>query len=99
MNKILLKGLILGFVLVIFLSQVFSGKIILPQTFQIGFLTIHYYGIIMALAVASAFYLAIKRAAKFNITKFQAEDLLFWLIVGGFLVARLYHIFSSFGYY
>jgi phosphatidylglycerol:prolipoprotein diacylglycerol transferase len=78
---------------------VFSGRVVLPQTFSIGFITIHYYGAIMALAVASAFYLALKRSAEFKITNLQAEDLLLWLIIGGFLGARIYHVVSSAPYY
>lgn len=81
------------------LSQIFSGAIILPQYFHLGPLTIHYYGIIMALAVLAAFYLAIKRSSAYGITSKQAEDILFWTIIGGFIGARLYHVLSSFGYY
>lgn len=83
----------------VFLSFVFSGQIILRQYFHIGPLVIHYYGLIMALAAWAGFYLAIKRAPKFGIEKKFAEDLLFWLIIGGFIGARLYHVLSSFDYY
>jgi phosphatidylglycerol:prolipoprotein diacylglycerol transferase len=86
-------------ILIYFLARVFSGNLILPQTFSLGPLTVHYYGLIMALAVGAGFYLAIKRALIFGLTTKQAEDLLFWVIVGGFVGARLYHVFSSFGYY
>lgn len=82
-----------------FLSQVFTGRIILPQFFSLGPLVIHYYGLIIALAVSGAFFLAISRAAKFNIGQKIAEDILFWTIVGGFVGARLYHVLSSIGYY
>jgi phosphatidylglycerol:prolipoprotein diacylglycerol transferase len=81
------------------LSQIFSGRIILPQSFALGPLTIHYYGIIMAAAVFAAFYLAIKRSKDFKIDEKMAEDILFWTIVGGFIGARLYHVLSSIGYY
>ncbi len=86
-------------ILIYFLARVFSGNLILPQTFSLGSLSVHYYGLIMALAVGAGFYLAIKRALIFGLTTKQAEDLLFWVIVGGFVGARLYHVFSSFGYY
>jgi len=81
------------------LTQVFSGDIILPQFFNIGPLQIHYYGIIMAVAVAAGFYLAIKRAPQYGIDLKLAEDLLFWLIIGGFIGARAYHVLSDIGYY
>ncbi|MCL5667258.1 MAG: prolipoprotein diacylglyceryl transferase [Patescibacteria group bacterium] len=77
----------------------FSGRLVLPQYFFLGPLEIHYYGITMAAAVAAAFYLAISRAEKYGIGKNQAEDLLLWLVIGGFLGARLYHVFSDLPYY
>ncbi len=86
-------------ILVYFLNRIFSGAIILPQVFFIGPLKIHYYGLTMATAVTAGFYLAIKRSGKFGLKVSQAEDLLFWIIIGGFFGARLYHIFSSFDYY
>ncbi len=85
--------------LVFFLQRVFSGRIILPQYFRIGLVTIHYYGLIMAAAAAAGFYLAMKRSSTFGITPKQAEDILFWVIIGGFIGARLYHVLSSIGYY
>jgi phosphatidylglycerol---prolipoprotein diacylglyceryl transferase len=89
-------GLIL---LAFFLGKVFSGRLILPQSFHIGFITIRYYGIIIASAAAAGFYLAIKRAKLYGFERELAEDMLFWVIIGGFIGARLYHVFSSIGYY
>lgn len=83
----------------IFLAYVFSGRLILPQAFSLGPFTVHYYGVIMALAVAGGFYLAIKRTTQYGLEAKQAEDVLFWLVIGGFVGARLYHVFSSIGYY
>lgn len=85
--------------LAIFLNLEFSGRLILSQDFHIGFLVVHYYGLIMALAVAAGFFLAASRVQKFGIEPKQAEDMLFWTIVGGFLGARVYHVLSSAGYY
>lgn len=82
-----------------FLSRVFSGRLILPQTIIFGPLVFRYYGLFMALAAAFGFYLAQKRAKRYGITGRQAESLMLWLIMGGFLGARLYHVFSSFAYY
>jgi phosphatidylglycerol:prolipoprotein diacylglycerol transferase len=92
-------GLVILAVLIYCLRQVFSGILILPQVFNLGPLGIHYYGLIMALAVACGFYLAIKRAKAYGINPKTAEDLLFWLIIGGFIGARLYHVLSSAPYY
>lgn len=82
-----------------FLSEVFSGQLILPQAFSLGPLAVRYYGLIMALAVGAGFYIAIRRAPKYGIDPKKAEDLLFWLVIGGFIGARLYHALSSAPYY
>ncbi len=107
-----LSFLFIFLIFVIFLRQVFSGRLILPQSFHLGPLTIRYYGVILALAVAGGFYVAIKRAKDYPIAKKQfvsnvykctdlkmLGDLIFWIIVGGFIGARLYHVLSSAGYY
>lgn len=86
-------------ILAYFLSQVFSGRIILPQFFSLGPLVIHYYGIIIALAAGAGFYLAIKRSLTYKLERQQAENILFWTIIGGFIGARLYHVLSSADFY
>ncbi len=78
---------------------VFSGRLILPQGFAIGPFTVRYYGVIMASAAGLGLYLSVNSAEKFKIKKKSAEDLLFWAVIGGFLGARLYHVFSSLSYY
>ena len=45
--------LALGIGLTFFLNRVFSGHLILPQTFSLGPLTLHYYGLTMAAAVGA----------------------------------------------
>ncbi len=101
MKKSLVSFAVIVFLMLLwlFLRQVFLGNLILPQSFAIGSLTIHYYGLILALAVTSAFYLGLGRAVKYQIDKEQAEDLMFWVIIGGLVGARIYHVLSSFNYY
>ncbi|HYV33501.1 MAG TPA: prolipoprotein diacylglyceryl transferase family protein, partial [Candidatus Limnocylindria bacterium] len=60
-------------VLAFFLMQVFAGSWVLSQSFSIGPLAIHYYGIIMALAVACAFWWAMKRSKNYQLDPKQAE--------------------------
>jgi phosphatidylglycerol:prolipoprotein diacylglycerol transferase len=98
-RKLYVIGLLFFTGLIYFLSQVFSGGIILPQLILLGPVTIRYYGLFMALAVASGFYLAVKRSSQYGLTTKQAEDILFWTIIGGFIGARLYHVLSSASYY
>ena len=92
-----------GFVFVVvflgLLSKIFSGQWVLPQVFHIGFLTIHYYGLCMAAAIAVGYWLAQKRAGRFGLNAPQADTLLFWVVISGFLGARAYHVLSDIGYY
>jgi phosphatidylglycerol---prolipoprotein diacylglyceryl transferase len=102
MLRAIKKYLIFGglfFLLAFLLRQIFVGHIILPQYFNIGPIFIHYYGIIMAFAVLAGYLLAIKRARNYGIEKEKAEQIIFWIIIGGFIGARVYHVLSSFGYY
>ena len=71
----------------------------MSQSFRLGFLEIHYYGIIMALAVTAGFLYASKTAQKFGFTREQAENLSLWLIPVAFVFARGYHVASSWDYY
>lgn len=81
------------------LSRVFQGAWVLTQSFSLGPLTVHYYGITMALAIGAGWWLALQRASRFGITTVQADFLLQWLVFGGFVGARLYHVASSWQYY
>ena len=93
------KIFVLVLILTLLFLLVFPGKVILPQTFSLGPITIHYYGVIMALAIAASFSFARKRAQAFGIGHKIADDLIFWLILGGFLGARIFHVFSMLDYY
>ena len=78
---------------------VFKGDLIVPQGFHLGPFHVRYFGIILALAVLAAYALAVKRASLYQINKDEAEDFIFWVIVGGFIGARAYHVLSSLTYY
>lgn len=82
-----------------FLAPVFSGEAILPQSFHIGPLSVRYYGIILALAVLAARFIALKRAPRYGLTAEQADQIIFICLVAGVLGARLYHVASEFSYY
>lgn len=85
--------------MVFFLREVFAGHWILKQSFHVGVVDIHYYGLIMAAAVLAAFWFGTLRAKSFGINEKQGEDLLVWLVIGGFICARLYHVGSDWDFY
>lgn len=81
------------------LRPVFSGDVVLQQSFRIGPLTLHYYGMILAIAVAAARWLALRRAPRYGLTAHQADKIIFISIIAGFLGARLYHVASEIQFY
>ena len=87
------------FLFIFFISKVFLGNLILPQSFSLGGLTVRFYGLILALAVGAAYLFAVKRSSKYSISESQAENIIFVVLISGFVGARLYHVFSSLGYY
>ena len=99
-KKIVVSILLLCALFVVFsLSRVFSGEWVLPQIFNVGPVSIRYYGITMALAVGAGWWLALRRASRYGFTNEQADVLFQWLVVAGFVGARLYHAASSWQYY
>jgi phosphatidylglycerol---prolipoprotein diacylglyceryl transferase len=64
------------------------------SSFQIGPLTIHLYGIIIMLGVVAAGFLARKEAYRQNQNGEIVWDMLIWILVGGIVGARLWHVFT-----
>jgi len=70
-----------------------------PIAFQIGTLSVHWYGIIMALAFFIGAYIAIYLAKYRNISKDDILDFMIWLIIAGIIGARIGHVISAWFYY
>ncbi|MDQ3018588.1 MAG: prolipoprotein diacylglyceryl transferase [bacterium] len=87
--------LILGFGL----KAVFAGQLILPQAFNLGPLSIRFYGLCLALAASAAYFLAVRRSKQYGLDSSATESVVLFLLVGGFVGARLYHVVSEIGYY
>jgi len=62
--------------------------------FNIGPLTIHYYGIILMLGAVAGAWLADREARRLKIETDIVWDALIWVIVGGIIGARLWHVFT-----
>lgn len=61
---------------------------------QIGPLTIHFYGVIIMLGALAATWLSAVEARRRKINHEIVWDLLPWLLVGGIIGARLWHVFT-----
>lgn len=62
--------------------------------FKIGPITIHYYGIILMLGAVAGAWLADWQARRRKINTDLVWDALIWVIVGGIIGARLWHVFT-----
>lgn len=62
--------------------------------FQIGPLYVRFYGIILMLGALAGGWLATREAKRRGIDPEIVWDLLIWLIVGGVIGARLWHVFT-----
>lgn len=83
----------------VFLSQVFNGRIELPQELGYSFFRLRYYGVFLALGIVAAYLYTYKKFNKYNVTQAEFEGLALWVIVFGFFGARIYHVVSEFGLY
>lgn len=81
---------------VFYFIPAFRGRITVSPVFHLGSLTVHYYGLIMALAILVSVWLAIKLAPRWSVSPQVLENALPWAVVFGFLGARLY--FAAFAW-
>ena len=65
-----------------------------PIAFEIGPLTIHWYGILVAAGFLVALITAQKRAPRAGLTSEAVSDVALWLIVGGIVGARALYVLS-----
>jgi phosphatidylglycerol---prolipoprotein diacylglyceryl transferase len=66
----------------------------MPQGFQLGPIYIHFYGILIMLGALAAAYLSTREAKRRGIDPEYVWDMLSWLLIGGILGARIWHILT-----
>lgn len=57
--------------------------------FSIGPFTVHGYGVMIAIGVLTAYFVAMKRAERLNIDRNPIDSLVVWVLVGGALGAKI----------
>jgi phosphatidylglycerol:prolipoprotein diacylglycerol transferase len=82
-----------------FFAPVFRGQIILQPWFNVGFFEIRYYGLIMAFAILSAYFVGRTNAWRFGLGNDEFDRLSFWTVIVSFLSARLYFVLSNLDYF
>ncbi len=98
-KKYLIVVIVLVAIGIFLLSKVFAGDFIISQELSIGSWSLRWYGLCMALAVIVGYMIAQQRRPRFNLSTQNADLILFWVAISGFLGARAYHIISDFNYY
>jgi phosphatidylglycerol:prolipoprotein diacylglycerol transferase len=63
-----------------------------PIAFQLGSFTIHWYGVMIALAFLAGLWTATRRARRENISGEKIADIVFWLMFGAILGARAVYV-------
>jgi phosphatidylglycerol:prolipoprotein diacylglycerol transferase len=66
----------------------------MPEGFQIGSFFIRFYGIILMLGAVAGGWLATRESKRRGYDPDIVWDLLIWLIIGGVIGARLWHVFT-----
>lgn len=66
----------------------------MPSGFNIGPLTIHFYGILIMIGALAAAFVAARQAKRRGISGEVVWDMFPWLIIGGIIGARLWHILT-----
>jgi phosphatidylglycerol:prolipoprotein diacylglycerol transferase len=63
-----------------------------PIAFQLGSFTIHWYGVMIALAFLAGLWTATRRARRENISGEKIADLVFWIMLAGMVGARTIYV-------
>jgi phosphatidylglycerol:prolipoprotein diacylglycerol transferase len=74
-------------------------RVIDPIALQLGPISIHWYGIIMATAILAAAVLGTAEARRRGENPDVGWSLLLWAIAGGVIGARLYHVIHQWSFY
>ncbi|OIO47771.1 MAG: prolipoprotein diacylglyceryl transferase [Parcubacteria group bacterium CG1_02_37_51] len=70
-----------------------------PILFEIGWFRVHWYGLIMVIAILVGLWLVNRLAQQQEFAKAQWDKLVFYVLLSGLLGARLYHVFLEWTYY
>ncbi|MBX4187151.1 MAG: prolipoprotein diacylglyceryl transferase [Candidatus Doudnabacteria bacterium] len=81
------------------LIPVFSGRMQIDPVIHLGVLQIHWYGLILAAAILTAYFVARKNSWKFGIGLGDVDDYAFWVTIVGVLGARLYYVIFNYNYF
>jgi phosphatidylglycerol:prolipoprotein diacylglycerol transferase len=70
-----------------------------PIAFSIGIFDIRWYGIMVVLAVVAVIALSVLEARRVSLADEHIYSMALWAIIGGILMARLFHVIDKWDYY
>ncbi len=70
-----------------------------PIAFKIGFLSVHWYGLLIALAFVLGIWLACRKAVKIGILSDQVISMILWALPCAIIGARLYYVLFTWSSY
>lgn len=70
-----------------------------PVLFSWGGIEVYWYGFFIVLGIVAGLIVTLILANYYKVSRDTVFDLAFWLVVGGIVGARIYHVFLEFNYY
>jgi len=70
-----------------------------PVLLTIGPINVYWYGLFLVLGMLGGIFIILKLAEYYCLSKDLIIDLIFWLIIGGIVGARIYEVLLEFPYY
>jgi phosphatidylglycerol:prolipoprotein diacylglycerol transferase len=70
-----------------------------PIAFSIGIFDVRWYGIMVVLAVVAVIALSVLEARRVGLADEHIYSMALWAIIGGILMARLFHVIDKWDYY
>jgi phosphatidylglycerol:prolipoprotein diacylglycerol transferase len=70
-----------------------------PIAFTIGIFDVRWYGIMVVLAVVAVIALSVLEARRIGLNDEHIYSMALWAIIGGILMARLFHVIDQWDYY
>jgi len=82
-----------------YIVPAFRGDIEVRGEWFIGPVRLSVYGLLFALAIVLGYALVRRGLPRVGLARSVADDVILWLVVGGLMGARIYHVFFSLDYY
>ncbi|MFQ3792402.1 prolipoprotein diacylglyceryl transferase [Staphylococcus nepalensis] len=70
-----------------------------PIAFELGPISVHWYGIIIAVGILMGYFIAQESIKRTGFDKDTLVDIIFWSAIFGFIVARIYFVIFQWPYY